>query len=510
MAIELIDVGLGEDMGCGHLRLDPGLPPYLLGELDDEQADAVRTAWAEGMAQLTGYLYQERYKDAQLAAELTLLELPNLLAMLDHAADRWPPERVVDLADSVERLVANLGRPQALARATRVREQAAGKLGQWSHARFYDRVGQHRSAAGTGRPARRVPGRHPPAAAMPRGRRSGVSRSGLRHRRWRIRLLGRVLRMGGAAEQALGPLAEAQTRFQRLADAGNAAAERMASVAITETGDCLQDLGRLDEAAEAYEEGIQTREQMNDRREVAVNSFQLGTVRMLQQRFGEALAIYAEARDTFQALGEPRRWPRPGTRSGWCMSKPASLNPPSRPIGNRWRSACGKTTSPDRQPAWDNWETSTDDGPPGGGGDVLPAGGRRVRRTPRLAQGREDRSNLAMVLIQLERYAEARQELQRAIQCKKPYGHAAEPWKTWGLLQDLERATGHAAAAQAAREQAIQTYLAYRRAGGYSQTTRAQLFTLVAQAIQQNAPAQARELLDQLAARPTPRPTSKP
>ena len=33
LAIELIEVGLGEDMGYGHLRLDPGLPPYLLGEL---------------------------------------------------------------------------------------------------------------------------------------------------------------------------------------------------------------------------------------------------------------------------------------------------------------------------------------------------------------------------------------------------------------------------------------------------------------------------------------------
>src|SRR5260221_12713809 len=67
---------------------------------------------------------------------MTLPGLPNLLAMLDWLQPRWPPERVVDLASRVERLVANLGRPQALARATRGREQVAQKLGEWSHARF--------------------------------------------------------------------------------------------------------------------------------------------------------------------------------------------------------------------------------------------------------------------------------------------------------------------------------------------------------------------------------------
>lgn len=112
------------------------------------------------------------------------------------------------------------------------------------------------------------------------------------------------------------------------------------------------------------------------------------------------------------------------------------------------------------------------------------------------------RSNLANTLTKLNRYDEARQELHRAIECKKPFGHAAEPWKTWSILEDLERATGHAEAAQAARQQAIQSYLAYRRAGGVSQSSRAQLFTLVAQAIQQNDLREARQHLTELASRP--------
>jgi tetratricopeptide (TPR) repeat protein len=52
------------------------------------------------------------------------------------------------------------------------------------------------------------------------------------------------------------------------------------------------------------------------------------------------------------------------------------------------------------------------------------------------------RSNLANTLIKLQRYDEARRELQRAIECKQPYGHAAEPWTTWNILRNLEQATG--------------------------------------------------------------------
>src|SRR5262249_34274765 len=101
-------------------------------------------------------------------------------------------------------------------------------------------------------------------------------------------------------------------------------------------------------------------------------------------------------------------------------------------------------------------------------------------------------------LIKLHRYADARQELQRAIACKRPYGHAAEPWKAWGILENLERATDHAEAAQAARRQAIETYLAYRRAGGASQSNQEQLFILVGQAIQQNSESEAQQQLNAL------------
>jgi tetratricopeptide (TPR) repeat protein len=111
------------------------------------------------------------------------------------------------------------------------------------------------------------------------------------------------------------------------------------------------------------------------------------------------------------------------------------------------------------------------------------------------------RNGLAGTLIKLQRYDEARRELHRAIECKKPFGHAAELWKTWGILYDLEQATGHPQAAAQAREQAIAAYLAYRRAGGASQSNVAQLYAQVSQAIEQGATTGAEQLLDELSRR---------
>jgi hypothetical protein len=59
-----------------------------------------------------------------------------LLALLVWMKDKATPEEVVNLSCRVEELLARLGRPEALAQATRTRQQAARKLGGWSRDRF--------------------------------------------------------------------------------------------------------------------------------------------------------------------------------------------------------------------------------------------------------------------------------------------------------------------------------------------------------------------------------------
>jgi hypothetical protein len=83
LAQALVEVGLAELLPYDYLRLDPALGPALERELSAPQRQAAEAAWADAMSQLTGFLYEQRFKDAHLAATLTLLELPNLLAALE-------------------------------------------------------------------------------------------------------------------------------------------------------------------------------------------------------------------------------------------------------------------------------------------------------------------------------------------------------------------------------------------------------------------------------------------
>jgi hypothetical protein len=103
-------------------------------------------------------------------------------------------------------------------------------------------------------------------------------------------------------------------------------------------------------------------------------------------------------------------------------------------------------------------------------------------------------------LIELQRYNEARRELRRAIECKNPFGHTAESWKTWNIFHDLEQAAGNSQAAANAREQAVQSYLAYRYAGGESREPGAGLCAQIAHAISRGDTTEATQFLAQAAA----------
>jgi tetratricopeptide (TPR) repeat protein len=486
LAIELIESGLAEDMGYSHLRLDPGLAPYLLGELTSEEAEDLRSRWAQAIAQLTTHLHAELSKDAQRARGLTVLELPNLLAMLEWTHTHWPPEPVVNLATQLETLVGDLGRPQDLARAVRVREQAAHNLGDWSHAHYLAQAAQIERLLERGDlPAAQAGAHHLHAKSLAAG--ESAYPDAAYDIAYAHFLLGRVLQMSGAAEAALTPLAEARHRYQQLADTGNTYAELMVGATFTETGDCLADLGRLDSAAQAYEETIRRALSLGDVRGAAVAKGQLATVRLMQRRYEEALDSYTQARDTFEKLGEPRTVATSWHQIGMVHEKTGHFEASEQAYRQSLAIRVRENDLPGQAATL------------GALGNLYNRMGRmeeaamfyrqstenRARSGDLAGEGRS-RHNLAQTLIRLRRYDDARQELRRAIECDEPYGHAAEPWKTWATLEELERATGHAQQAHTARNRAIEAYLAYRHAGGDSQHNQHQLFTQVTQAIQQN------------------------
>ena len=501
---ELVAVGLAEDMGVGHWRLDPELAPYLAGQMAKAETEETRAKWAEAMAALAAILCNEKIADARLAHDLARLELPNLTAMLEWGEDRWAAERAVGLASCVESVLSKLGRPQFLVRATGVRERASKSLGAWGHAGYVAQdanvkrllEGSNWSAAKTAAKDLLERCRVAGETAYPNAAYDLATAHFL---------FGETLKLGGCADAALLLLIDARDRFQGLADDGDANADGMVADVTTAIGCCYCDLGRLDAAAESHETAIQHHQARGRVRRAAVAKCELGLVRLRQTRFDEALSALTEARDTFEALGEPRSvataWHQIGCvhdQAGrWEFAETAyrlSLAIQVRENDLRGQALSlahlgilmSKTERRREEAvafcrqAIDLWVALKD----------------------RASEGRT-RSNLAIALLALDRCDEARGQVGTAIDCATGLGDAAEPWKIWHILELVERKTGHVEAAAAARSQAITAYAAYLHNGGESTSPHAQFLSRVAQALRDQALGEiVRDVLTTLASGP--------
>lgn len=480
----IINLGLADDQGYGHLRFDSALSHYLTSQMDPGQRATWRERWRAGMEQLLVVLYQQYFKDNTRTLRLLRLELPNLLALLRDCQQHAKPERTARLANQMEQLLASLGIPAALAEIVAARERASQALLDWSRARFE---------------AERL--------RIERLRDEGLLEDALQNTRQLLRQcqdvgadaypgasydlarahfqLGKLLKLAGAAEAAARELTAARQQFQALADAGNASAGRMAAVADAETGDCLTYLRRLQDAADAYEAALAQADPNAVNPTVASNKMQLGLVRQRQGRYTEAATLYDSARQIFESLGEPE-----GAAQAWRhLAVAQKLDGRMEPA----ILAC--------QQALYLYEQQRNRS---GIADVLGELGHlhqalnqleeavlAYRRMAELCAERGDgrgeeasRNKLANVLIQLRRHDEARQELYRASECNLPESPTARNWAIRRGLRDVSQAVQNPDVADQARQQAIQKYLAYRRAGGENTNPGARLCAQIGQAIQ--------------------------
>ncbi len=481
----LQQLGLAEAMPYGFFRFHPALCPYLLEELEEneESKAAAMARWAASMKQLSGFLYQQLFQDAQMSLTLTTLELPNLVRLLEHVRAQGDAEATVDLATDLEQLLSALGRKQLLAWVVETREKEAEALLDWSHTRFISSKAKLERLLDRGN----FPGALQEARALLEKcvhRGEGAFPQASYDTAVAFFLLGRILNLGGAAWDALPPTQEAQKRFQALADQGNKSVAGMAAAALTQKGDCLADLGRLQEAAQAYEEGIEQSEKSGRLRDAAVGKGQLGTVRMLQNQYDDALNAYEEALKIFSSLGEPSTvatiWHQMGMvhEESGQFDKAEQAYRQSLAIKVQQHNPAGEASTLGQLGNLYHKMNRLEDA-------VIfcrQAADKYVEINDMAKEG-VARSNIADTLIKLGRFETAREEIHRAIQCKKPYGHAAEPWKTWAILSDLETAVGDGAASAKARRQAMDLFLAYRREGGENHQPGGQLCALVAQAI---------------------------
>ncbi|MFO1433434.1 MAG: tetratricopeptide repeat protein [Candidatus Competibacteraceae bacterium] len=163
-------------------------------------------------------------------------------------------------------------------------------------------------------------------------------------------------------------------------------------------------------------------------RAVAVCKSNFGTVRLLQGRYAEALAAYSEARERFETLSEPDSVATAWHQIGMVHRKASQFDQAERAyrqalaiwVQHKLRS--GETSSllelGNLYDAMDRLKEAMTFY--GQAADIC------VELQDRVHEGLV-RNNLANILIKLYRYNDARCELHRAIKCKQPYGHAAEP-----------------------------------------------------------------------------------
>jgi tetratricopeptide (TPR) repeat protein len=504
LAVELVSTGLATPNPYDHLTLNPALCPYLRGKLDDGQRETLTAHWVEAMGAYVEFLCQQRSQNSHVAATLTVLELPNLFALLEHVERAGDGEATIRLTTSLYSLLKNLGKAQLLKRVALVRDAAEAAIGEaWNHARFESqrtRIEQQ-LAGGQMREAF-----EDAQQLLERARTAGEGayRGADYDLAMACVLLARVLSFAGGSEQALPLLAEGQERFETIAkERDSKSAERMASACITERADCLCDLGRLDEAAAGYEEAIGRDGQRGAERDVAVGKFQLGTVRMLQRRHQDALDAFAEARERFAELDEPgsvaSSWHQTGVMYQKASQPEAAEDAyrKSLAINVQLGDVAGQASTLGQL---GNLYASVLDRSEEAATFYRKAADKHVEIGDVANEGR-DRSNLGEALRKLRRFGEARREIRRAIECDAQFGHAAEPWGTWGVLANIETDAGNPGAAEEAKGTAVACYLAYRRDGGENHAPDGRIALAVTQSLLASRASEAAALLQQEAPR---------
>ncbi|GDX77168.1 hypothetical protein LBMAG41_22460 [Cyanobium sp.] len=509
LAGELIATGLATPNPYNHLSLNPALCPYLRGRLEAAEREALIARWVEAMGAYVRFLHQQQGQNAVVAATLSGLELPNLFAQLDLVQRQEDAEATIDLVTSLYSLLQRLGKPRLLARLGQVRDAAAKELERrlgdsWSHANFEASATRIEQQLAAGQLREALEGAQ---ALLQRTQSAGGQAYAntdydLAIAFW---LLGRVLKTAGESEQALPLLIDARQRFEAVAkERTSRDAELMASKCLAERGACLLALGRLDEAAAAYEENIQRAEQLEDSRQIAVGKGQLGTVRLAQRRYPEALAAHAEARRRFTALDEPGTvsisWHQTGIayQEAGEPQKAEAAYRNSLAINVRLGDLAGQASTLHQL---GNLYGDVLDRPEDAAGFYRQAADKFVEGRDVAREG-ASRSNIANALRKLLRLDEARQEILQAIDCKAQFGHASEPWMSWSILAAIETETGNTAAAAEAKGKAIACYFDYRHDGGENYGAPGRISLAVTQALQSGDSAQAATILQQLAADP--------
>lgn len=503
LAADLAGVALATRDSNGQLTLDPALCPYLRGVSDSAELDVLTARWTGAMRRYLRRLVERVDREPAVSA-LIPRQQSNLLLLLAHLQRDGDPEPVADVATTLVRLFIPLGMLRAAARVGSVRDTAEAALGEtWSHIRFsarqcrideYLEGGRIREAIELARD-QLARAREAGETAYPEARLDLAIA---------CYLLGRVLRYDLALSEALQLFDEAERRFEAIADStGSPVVRGTANQVRLERGDALRQLKRMDEAAAAYDEYARRARDLGEQRSVAAALASLGAVRMHQRRYEDALDSLHLAREAFEDLSEPGNVATTWEQIGLVYQHTGALEAAEDAYREALRTRVG--VADERGRAAVTAKLAVVFCQMKRPADAVPLLRKAVELYERVgdlrAEGRM-RGNLALALLDLDRYHEARAEILVSLERGAGGGHAYEPWKVWNALSRVQTALGDLPGAREANRNAVASFLQFRRDGGENTTIAGRAAALVHDALAAGGPARAAELSAKLAADP--------
>ncbi len=355
--------------------------------------------------------------------------VPHMVEQLEGWLEELAAEHLEKTAESEQVAKSGiLGRPPVMARAAKIRAPAAEKLKGWTHARFEAGMAEGDRLVAAGRHTEAVAAiqavvQKAVAAGEDAYEEAGFDLADAYYS------LARALRLGGDSRAALAPLDEAGKRFRSSGAAGHQDAARMSSVCLSDKGQCLMALGRLDKAAQAYEAAVKLDEKRDDSRAVGVDKGRLGTARMYQKRYNEALTLHHEARQIAETLQDPgstaTSWHQIGRVHEEAGDYNASEEAYLKAIGFRVQmgDASGEAGTLNQLGNLRRWQGRPEDAI-----RLLKRAAAIFVDLGNLASEGRTRGNLAGALLESGRHKEAHREMRRAIKCQKLFGSTGRRW----------------------------------------------------------------------------------
>jgi tetratricopeptide (TPR) repeat protein len=462
------------------LRFHPTLAPYLASQLPaSRRAELEERYWRRYYA-LANYLYDADTQHPHRARAIALRELPNLRRALDLAIAAGAAVEAVDFVGGIAWFLDCFGRwrerEALLEKISALQPQISSAEGMTrAEFRMLSQHGDARLQRGQAAQAEGVFRElleRLPAPSTIEGE-AGMAYTGdeaTYDRALTLARLGRCLKAQGRPEQAIEWQRQALEEFERISKSVNQRvsedAKRMVSVVHTELADLYRALGQFDSAEKEYKAALVIDEETGDARGKGVTLGQLGRLALERGDLAEAAQRFNEVLETFRALGEPQSeavtWHRLGAVAeearDWeeaehCYREAVRILEQIRDLPglamvfNQLANVAKGAGRPDDA---ERWYLRALEG---------------FEQTGQVQYAAVVSNNLAGLYLSQDRLDEAKRYARRALEINEAIGDPSlEIWKNYARMVQIAEARGRTDEAAAWRHKEQESYAAYAEA----------------------------------------------